>query len=302
MAWVKRTGIMLCQPVDERNLARNFKMFPTMLAQPKLDGMRCWVQWRDGQPILVSSQGEFICSVPHIELALKKFIDITEDYTELDGELYVHKMPFERIISICKRSMHNLHPDRYEMQYHIFDYKSDEPQVTRLCNLKNWFAKWHKVGDPILKNIIQRVHTVPTDRPGVENLLQQFLDEGYEGIILRNPMASYVEKRPYTILKWKPSKSDWYEILDVEEAISEDGFPLARVGALLCVDRFGNTFKCGTGLGLTHHDASLLWVRRNEIIGQYAHVYYQNLTNNGVPRFGKFAVIQSIDKTSGENH
>lgn len=302
MVWAKRTGIMLCQPVDERNLERNFKAFPTMLAQPKLDGMRCWVKWEGDTPRLISSQGELIMSVPHIELALKDFAHITGLKPELDGELYAHHMVFEKIISICKRHAENLHPDYFEMQYHVFDYKSIAMQLPRITNLKEWFKEWMNKSDRALRYILKQVPTIVVDRAGVEPAMQKFIEEGYEGIILRNPLASYVERRPYTILKWKPSKNDWYKITDVEEAVSEDGIRLGRIGALVCEDTFGNTFKCGSGLGLTHADTERLWQDRQQLIGKYARVFYQNLTNAGVPRFGKFTTIESIDKTSGESH
>lgn len=301
MAWAKRIGIMLCQPVDEKNLERNFKAFPSMMAQPKLDGMRCWVKWEGDTPRLISSQGELIMSVPHIELALKDFAHITGLKPELDGELYAHHMVFEKIISICKRHAENLHPDYMDMQYHVFDYKSTALQVHRANQLQNWFVEWVNKADLSIRDTLKKVYTTPTTREGIEPLLQRFIDAGYEGIILRNPLASYVERRPYTILKWKPSKSDWYKIIDVEEAVSEDGIRLGRIGALVCEDDFGNTFKCGSGLGLTHADTERLWRDRQQLIGKYARVFYQNLTNAGVPRFGKFTTIE-IDKTSGERH
>lgn len=297
--WKKRTGIMLCQPLDERNLARNFKAFPMMLAQPKLDGMRCWVQWVDHEPILWSSEGNPITGVPHIQLLLKDWAKKCGELS-FDGELYTHEKRFEDIISIAKRGSDNLRDDFSDLQYHIFDHKSDAQNYKRYITLQEVFLAMPEV----VRNadIFKLVSIIPVTRDEVDAQLEHYISEGYEGIILRNPLAPYVEKRPWTILKWKPSKHDTYQVLEVVEAVSEKGRPLQRVGALVCSDRFGNTFSVGPGLGITHEKASELWEMRDSLVGKYAQVYYQNLTERGVPRFGKFSLVIEPSQTDDEVH
>lgn len=299
MSWQKRFGIMLCQPLDEHNLDRNFKLCDIMLVQPKLDGVRAWVDWVDGEPLLISSQGHTITSAPHINMALKKLRDVTGLARCYDGEIYSHGLSFEDIISRAKRTT-ELHPDFLTLQYHIFDYKDSEMQAYRSMTLQDLEKVWEGVDDTELHYALNFVPTITAKRGQIAKYLDRFVRDGYEGIIVRNPLASYVETRPYTILKWKPSKKDWYQITAVEEAISEDGTPLGRVGAFVCTDSHGNTFRCGPGLGATHSVASDLWQKREELIGQYAEVYYQNLTTKGVPRFGKFSLAITPSKTSGE--
>lgn len=288
MAWKKRTGIMLCQPLDERNLERNFKVFDVMLAQPKLDGMRCWVEWRDHEPLLWSSEGNLITGVPHISLLLKDWAAHCGEIP-FDGELYNHSMKFEDIISVVKRQGDNLRDDFTKVQYHIFDNKTDRLNIERFGVNK---VAFQRMPESVRKeDVFQLVPTHPVKREMVDLQLQDYLDAGYEGIILRNPLALYVEKRPWTILKWKPSKWDIYRVLEVVEAQSENGFPLGRVGSLVCADRFGNTFSVGPGLGITHEKAEELWEQRSFLLQKFAKVYYQNLTDRGVPRFGKFSLI-----------
>lgn len=297
--WRKRSGIMLCQPLDERNLTRNFKECPYMLAQPKLDGMRCWVQWLDHEPILWSSEGNIITGVPHIRVQLKDWA-ATCGELPFDGELYCHNLPFEDIISITKRGGDNLRDDFTDIQYHIFDIKGAEPNVTRLQTIQEAFEKMPQS----LKDTasFEMVPTTTIIRAEVDAKLEAYISAGYEGIILRNPLASYVEKRPWTILKWKPSKHDTYRIVQVSEAISESGTPLGRVGSLTCTDRFGNLFNVGPGLGINYGRATELWEQRESLLGMFAQVYYQNLTTNGVPRFGKFSLIVESTTVDDEVH
>lgn len=297
--WKKRTGIMLCQPLDERNLERNFKAFPMMLAQPKLDGMRCWVQWVDHEPILWSSEGNPITGVPHIQLLLKDWAKKCGELS-FDGELYTHEKRFEDIISIAKRGSDNLRDDFSDLQYHIFDHKSAAQNYVRYTDLLEVFRAMPE--DVRNTDIFKLVFATPVTRDEVDAQLEHYISEGYEGIILRNPLAPYVEKRPWTMLKWKPSRHDTYQVLKVVEAVSEKGHPLQRVGALVCSDRFGNTFSVGPGLGITHEKASELWEMRDSLVGKYAQVYYQNLTERGVPRFGKFSLVIEPSQTDDEVH
>lgn len=299
MAWTKRTGIMLCQPLDEHNLDRNLKMCPYLFAQPKLDGMRAWVDWQGEDPLLISSQGNVIEELPHINMALKLLSSHCGVRPNFDGELYRHGMEFEQILSRTKRTAER-HEDYLGVQYHIFDLKSEKTQLEREQTLTDTLGEWRRVCEPLVASILCKVPTFTIKRDRIEELLDTFLTQGYEGIILRNPLAPYVEKRPFTILKWKPSKKDWYRIVGYEEAYSEMGKPLNRLGALLCEDRWGNRFKVGPGLGITHEKATSLLALGDDLLNKYAEVYYQNLTTNGVPRFGKFKLLVDATTINGE--
>lgn len=291
--WSKRQGIMLCQPLDDTNLFIKNKNTLTMLTQPKLDGQRAWVSWtEDGEPILVSSQGNPITGVPHINFAIKRMSLLTGcSKIEWDGELYTHHMKFEEIISRTKRMPENIHPDFLAVQYHIFDYKGfNTPQRERLQKVAQTIASFKKK-DEIYWDTIEAVRTVEVPKTEIENMLNIFVKAGYEGIILRNPNALYVESRPATILKWKPSKQDFYRIIGVYEAFSFEGEPLGYVGALECEDRYGNRFKVGGGLGLSLDERAQMWADRKELLKKWACVKYQNLTKQGMPRFGKFTAI-----------
>lgn len=301
MVWKKREGIMLCQPLDEHNLDRNFALAPKMLVQPKLDGQRAWVYWADPDtPMLISSQGNVITGVPHINLAIREMAKLTTQIS-FDGELYVHKMGFEEIVSRTKRLPDNLHPDYLSMEYHIFDYKGmEEVESARQSNLDIIFKYWAAKGDDIYKPFLKRVETKLSDRENIEGWLNTWVLDGYEGIIVRNPKAFYVEKRPFTILKWKPSKSDYYQIIQAVEAVSEDGHKKGELGALICADRYGNTFSVGCGVGIKEYRKRELWVLRDELVGKFAYVQYQNLTRAGIPRFGKFTLIVEPSDTNQE--
>lgn len=300
MVWAKRHGIMLCQPLDDHNLARNWKLSPFLLVQPKLDGMRCWVDWDTelNWPTLVSSQGNPITSCLHIQYALRDLAALTNCFYNFDGELYSHSLPFEEIISLTRRADYD--KDCLRVGFHIFDYKAEKGNGERQLVMSELFEQWRKDGDPQYRECLQQVETIAVrNNEEIDHYLARFVNEGYEGIIVRNPMAPYVEKRPFTILKWKPSRSDWYEIIEASPAIdSKTGQDLDYLGSLTCKDRFNNRFNVGTGLGMTLPEKQKLWAVRAGLPGLYAKITYQNLTSAaGVPRFGK---VVEISETSGE--
>lgn len=269
------------------------------MAQPKLDGMRCWVDWHDGEPLLWSSVGNLITGVPHINVLLKDWA-AKVGYLNFDGELYNPDIYFEEIISIAKRSANHIHEHFTDVQYHIFDIKDSAPNAIRQRKLNDAFDKMPEEVDS--QGIIFPVETTSIKRHEIDTQLEIYMSQGYEGIILRNPLAPYVEKRPYTILKWKPSKHDTYMIVRAYEAVSEKGYPLGRLGSLVCSDHCGNIFSVGPGLGIDHKKAEELWKLRDGLPGLYAKVYYQNLTKNGVPRFGKFSLIVDATDVNDEVH
>jgi ATP-dependent DNA ligase len=275
----KRSNIQLCYPFEERRLLSpkfgwNFPKQP-VIVQPKLDGERCHsIGHILPEIFLISSECNPIISVPHINQAL-----IDQKITkEVDGELYRHGMSFPDIHSIVSRkSEETIHPDAWKMQFHIFDLAEPGSQIERLTNIP-------KLEPPL---ILVESH-ICRSFEDIMYYYDKFNDEGYEGIIVRQLMATYERKRSRFIMKFKPKKTDEYEITDVIEAISKDGEPKGMVGAFECVGGDGTTFQIGAGK-LKHSERIDLWIlhqKYDDVIGRICRVQYQSLTNKQVPRFG----------------
>ena len=110
-----RKDIMLAMPYDRKRVRKWGRDF---YVQPKLDGIRCRALIQANKVTLVSSQGNEIVSVPHLNAQLLQwhysFRNLTPHIIESDGELYRHNMKFEDIVSVCRRTV-NKHPDYAEM-------------------------------------------------------------------------------------------------------------------------------------------------------------------------------------------
>lgn len=282
-----RKGVMLCYPFEEKRL--NKWGFPVYV-QPKLDGMRCRaVRMGNLDWTLLSSQCNIIESVPHINKALID-LNIPPHIYELDGELYTHGMNFNDLVSRTKRTV-DVHSDSSSVEYNVFDIVSTKPFHKRLEDLRSL---------PMKRGPFKRVPTFSaSDLSAVLLLFEHFIEIGYEGMIVRHPMAPYEPKRSTFIMKFKPHKSDFYQIIGCKEEVSIKGEPKNRLGAFVCRSNDGVEFSVGTGL--TEEQRTYYWDHIGPIIegGYLCEVKYQNSTpGKGVPRFPVF--VQVVEAPSEE--
>jgi DNA ligase-1 len=276
--WQRWKGIMKAYPFEEKRL---LKWSPPFIIQPKYDGVRCRAVRlpATGKWALLSSEENFISSVPHINEALDS-CDLS-GFNELDGELYVHGWSFESIVSVTSRTV-NYHPDYMRIQYHIFDTAEEAAQAQRITTLQHYSYLTHPlVISPFwLANNLQ----------DVMQTFNELIYWGYEGIIVRNAFAPYERKRSLWVMKFKPKQEDQYTIVGYQEEISKDGNHKGTLGSLICDSGDNNTFSVGSGFSAA--DRADLWRVRDRLVGKQAKVQYQHITpGRKVPRFPVFVEV-----------
>lgn len=277
-----RTGIMLCYPFEEKRLNKWGNKF---LIQPKLDGDRCRAVFDEcGSVTLLSSEENIINSVPHIVYQLE---ELNYKNLELDGELYAHGVSHQVIHGTVGRTV-NLHPEFEQVEYHIFDFVSSEPQYKRSIALQKLITP--ETGSNIKLVETQYGETISDVMHGLE----YYIEKGYEGVVLRSLDNSYVRKRTTQMMKFKPRKDDLYTIVGFEEEISINGEPKNSLGALVLTSGINEVFKVGSGSFLTRGKRIELWKIKETLVGKVAHVKYQHLTERHVPRFPVLVDIISI--------
>ena len=216
--------------------------YPSCIGQPKLNGERCRVEWFEGEPLLFSSYGN--------EFAFKDFIKDSLCHLpkyNYDGELYVHGWSRDKIASVANRKK-NKHPDDDQLQFHIFDIQSDDYQITRCSKLLN-LPKLTAV--PIVESFVVSPQIIGA-------WTQEMLNRGYEGLILRHPKGLYEYKRSNWLLKHKPTKVDYYWVLAVNEAVSEDGEAKGMVGSFIVTSKERQSFAVSAGK-LSHAERVAIW-------------------------------------------
>ena len=170
---------MLAYPVSDKPIDYN----NTVFMQPKLDGVRCLIQYDNSVVTAYSRTGKEWLNIDHILQSLEPFFIQNPDVI-LDGELYNHalKDDFEKIIS-CVRKQKPTDADRAEsrklVQFHCYDIV-DENAVF------DWRADF--IGDELQESYCVK-HVMTSYNIKYEFDAHSFhescLEQGYEGSILR---------------------------------------------------------------------------------------------------------------------
>jgi ATP-dependent DNA ligase len=283
----ERKNSQLAIPFESKRL---YKWGAPYYVQPKLDGIRCRViiDPEDLKLKLYSSTNKLITSVPHLTQQLQQILVNHDDVVELDGELYKHGMNFQDITSIVSRTV-NLHSNHEVIDFHLFDCILTDrkaPQFHRTIKGVSEIYDTIKKDKWCYPNIKIVKTFLADDMDDIANILDNSLDAGYEGVIIRNKLAKYERKRSYNLMKLKPCREDKYYIVSCQEEISIHGEPKNSLGALICKGESEHQFKVGTGPLLTRAHRQELWARRRELKGRVVRVKYQELTKDRkIPRF-----------------
>jgi len=116
---------------------------------------------------------------------------------------------------------------------------------------------------------------------------------GYEGIMLKDPLAGYECKRSVSWLKLKPFIEVSLAVVAVEEGTGKN---VGKLGALVCegVDD-GKAIRVNVGSGLTDEDRVTYWDNADTLIGDIVEVRADAITQNQdgtyslrFPRFKSF--------------
>jgi len=234
---------MLAYPVSSKPIDYGEPVF----MQPKLDGVRCVIQYEPekyggdsyrGKVIAYSRTGKEWKNIDHILLELKPFF---EEYPNvvLDGELYNHDLRdnFEKIIS-CVRKTKPTDEHRAEsaelVQFHCYDVITGQVNNFLFSQRINWIAE-----SVMPTNYIKRVNTLVVGCEEQAKVYHQNnLDKGYEGSILRLN-TEYQCKRSHSLRKFK-------DFHDAEAVITDwvegKGKRVGTIGKFMAIDADGNTF------------------------------------------------------------
>jgi len=130
---------------------------------------------------------------------------------------------------------------------------------------------------------------------------KEAIEQGYEGIMIKDPKAKYECKRSTAWLKQKPFIEVTLEVKNVEEGTGRNE---GRLGALVCSGRDdGKEITVNVGSGFSDSDRDTFWPVRDTIIGQLVEVRADAVTQNQdgswslrFPRFKTFRGFEVGEK------
>lgn len=252
----------------------HFVKYPCHI-QPKLDGNRMLVTFDDnGEPIFNSRGAKVYPSHKHLAEQLKYLRDKT-GFDSFDGELYVHGMPLQKIVSLVKK----VQQDSAKLDYRIYDVPSEKVWEERVKDLTKL------AGYPTL-NIHAVLTEVCNSEQQAKESINKYMEQGYEGTIIRNLKGEYeFGQRSNNLLKWKVFESDEAFVYDVEIDKNEEC-------VLLCRMKNGTEFRCK--MKGTHDER--LYEEQLKLVGKHVTFTYQTLTVDGVPQFPVGVAVRELDE------
>jgi ATP-dependent DNA ligase len=243
--------------------------FPAYV-QKKLDGCRCIAVIKNGKASLWTRTRKPINSMPHIVAALEH--SFRGHTVTLDGELYAHSFHnnFEGLMKLVRPDAPV--PGHEAVQHHCYDVIMPGTFKERLA----WLVQNHPSSNPL---IFVQTYTV-ADEDDLMLKHDDFVAEGYEGLMVRNADSKYEEgKRSYGLQKVKEFLDSEFPIVGVEEGRGK----MTGKAIFVCKAKNGETFNVkmeGSMDNLAKYLTNKkLWT------GKKLTVKYQNLTKYGIPRF-----------------
>lgn len=237
--------------------------------QAKLDGVRSIFH----KGIFTSRQGKPFGFLDHIvnELAPAKAADMI-----LDGEIYSTTLSFQDFVGLVKKKKLT-EKDKEDLRHvhlWVYDLVNDDPFEKRLAALKAFFAK-HK---------FTYVHLLPTEecesRSDIKTFHDKYVAEGNEGLILRNKQGLYkLNARSADLQKYKEFEDDEFEVTGFTEG---EGLEKGLV-IWICKTKENKAFNVRPRG--THEERAELFKKAKSYVGQKLTVRFQELSEDGIPRF-----------------
>ena len=240
--------------------------------QPKLDGVRCIAYW-DGDAVKLMSRGgkQWECCqhiIDELEGVLPK------DWV-LDGELYIHGSTFQEITKLVKK----LRPESVNVQFHVYDM----PRTYE--DFKYWEERYDVLAE--FKDMAQDCKSVTVvdtyqakSEDEVYQLQSEYLEDGYEGAIVREADGEYrFGYRSRSLLKVKNFMDEEYLIAGFTTGVGRFDGSVVWV----CMTEDGQTFKV-VPQG-TMEERQEAYQNADKNIGDWLKVKFFELTDGGIPRF-----------------
>lgn len=198
---------MLCKKYTDVKPEKFNKLYK---ASRKMDGVRCSLFYKNGI-VQTSSRGgkNYNTAISHIcnDMIIKNFFSHNPNLV-LDGEIYKHGWTLSKISGMCR--LKDKTNEMRELQFHCYDIVDTDKTFNERLEILNMVSNKLK-----LTNKIQVLEHV--DISGYDNIIElhnQFVNEGYEGLVLRDPNAKYKSSvKDERMIKVKMFDDDEFEII-----------------------------------------------------------------------------------------
>jgi DNA ligase 1 len=289
------------------------KLQGTKRLEVKLDGVRVLAVYSHGVVNLYSRNGKPFENFPQIAEYIENFghmlqhnsgINLGHRYV-LDGEVIG-----ESFQTLMRQAHRKSNAKTDNMVYHVFDIIPLEDferghwnaQQRRRLDILDQAKHFLSKDSPVQ---IMPGLTVDLDTAEGHDIMRKYanaaIEQGYEGIMIKDLNAPYQCKRSDSWLKWKPTITVDLTVVALEEGTGRNS---GRLGALVCEGIDNNRqIRVNVGSGFSDSERDSYWQAKDEIVGQIVEVQADVVTQNQdgtyslrFPRFERFRSFESGEK------
>lgn len=276
------------------------KLTGKKIVEPKLDGVRCLtvIDYEQKTVTQYTRNGKVLENFSHITDYLSNYIEEVGRSMVIDGEIMSSN--FQALM----REVHRKHDVKTsDAVLNVFDIiplvefkqgKSVMGQRRRSAYLRENFSKIF-ADSGFITIVPQREFDLDVFTEEIEfrDYMREIVEQGFEGLMIKEPNAAYQCKRTTDWLKMKPFLDISMEVIDVEEGTGRN---VGRLGAIVCraVDN-DREIQVNVGSGFSDSDRSEFWLARDTLPGQVVEVRADAVTQNQdgsyslrFPRFLRF--------------
>lgn len=276
----------------------------------KLDGIRCLtvVDYEARTVVQYTRNGKVLDNFNHLSEILLKFIDNFGRSYVLDGEIISNS--FQTLMKQVHRKSDIQATDARLMLFDIIPLSEFKEGKSTLGQRRR--SKLLQSFKPTFDNCNNHIGIVEQLEVNLDEFVgkvqfnafnNQAIEEGYEGIVIKDPNGLYECKRTHSWLKQKPVISVDLTIVALEEGTGKNE---GKLGALVCegTDQ-GKFIRVNVGSGLTDDQRNEIWSDKDNVIGQIVEVKADCITQNQdsedtyslrFPRFERFRGIAKGEK------
>jgi DNA ligase-1 len=246
------------------------------LVEVKLDGVRVvTVVYPNGHVEQYSRNGKELVNFEHIKRQIAKHAIFFAEPVVLDGE--VMSASFQDLMKQVHRKSDVEANDAVLNLFDILTLKEfnrglgDHKQIDRSYSLAAWYGQFRD-HMPNVTVVGQEQVDLNSDigQARFKQINQDAIAGGYEGIMIKDPMAVYECKRSTSWLKLKPFIEVSLTVIAVEEGTGRN---LGKLGALICEgEDDGKRIRVNVGSGFTDVHRDTYWTSRSELVGQIVEV------------------------------
>lgn len=244
--------------------------------QRKFDGTRRLAHYRYGLVKMYTRSGDISTTLPHIEKQIAemcKFHGIDEIW--FDGEAYSHEISFNKVNGITRKGAKTPEDRANTLLIKYFIYDTISPEC---------YTERYKVIQKMKHDHLVPVETefIIAETELLKEKFGEYVDQGYEGLMIRRLGEGYEHKRSKHLLKYKAFEDAEFVCINVEPT-KESGTPKAGKMWVHFPGEPDKKFKA-TVVGTDEECVDILQ-NQDDFIGKNVTVNYFGVSEYGIPRF-----------------